>query len=195
MRHSVLWEKWAEQDFTQVFSENSMSPNSYIVSSFCLVAKLCPTLFRPYGLQPTRLLCPWEFGVGCHFFLQGIFSTQGLNPHLLHWQEDSLQLSHQLVAYLLPFILFSFNSSLIQSLLVSYSAPATLPSQPKRILVWFAWSVRYSYGLCLHLLLDLCSDIFLLIEKEVCPAHLTQNCTLSCLFPYLSLLFKITTFI
>ena len=31
-------------------------------------------------------------GVGCHFFLQGIFPTQGSNPHLLcllHWQADS----------------------------------------------------------------------------------------------------------
>ena len=27
---------------------------------------------------------------GCHFLLQGIFPTQGLNPHLLHWQVDSL---------------------------------------------------------------------------------------------------------
>ena len=44
--------------------------------------------------QPTRPLCPWNFpdkntGVGCHFLLQGIFPTQGLNPrpfHLLHWQ-------------------------------------------------------------------------------------------------------------
>ena len=37
-------------------------------------------------------------GVGCHFLLQGIFPTQGLNPHLLcllHWQADSLPLSHQ----------------------------------------------------------------------------------------------------
>ena len=25
----------------------------------CLVTKLCPTLLRPYGLQPARLLCPW----------------------------------------------------------------------------------------------------------------------------------------
>ena len=30
---------------------------------------------RPHGLQPTRLLCPWDFpgkstGVGCHCFLQ-----------------------------------------------------------------------------------------------------------------------------
>ncbi|XDA86920.1 hypothetical protein R6Z07F_016629 [Ovis aries] len=37
-------------------------------------------------------------GVGCHFLLQGIFSTQRLNLHLqyiLHWQADSLQLSTQ----------------------------------------------------------------------------------------------------
>ena len=25
--------------------------------------------------------------IGCHFFLQGIFLMQGLNPHLLHWQQ------------------------------------------------------------------------------------------------------------
>ena len=57
---------------------------------------------RPHGLWPTRLLCPWHFpgkttGVGCHVLLQGIFSTQGLNQHLLwllHWQADSLPLSH-----------------------------------------------------------------------------------------------------
>ena len=38
----------------------------------------------PHGLQPTRLLCLWYFpgkdtGVGCHFLLQGIFPSQGLN--------------------------------------------------------------------------------------------------------------------
>ena len=51
----------------------------------------------PHGLNPTRLLCPWDFqskntGVGCHFLLQGIFPTQGSNSHLLHWQADSLWL-------------------------------------------------------------------------------------------------------
>ena len=48
------------------------------------------------------LLHPWNFsgkniGVGCHFFLQGIFLTQGSNPHLLcplHWRADSLPLYH-----------------------------------------------------------------------------------------------------
>ena len=48
-------------------------------------------------------ICPWDFpgkntGVGCHFFLQGIFPTQGLNLRLLcllHWQVNSLPLSHR----------------------------------------------------------------------------------------------------
>ena len=36
---------------------------------------------RPRGLQPTRLLPPWDSpgknaGVGCHFLLQGTFPTQ-----------------------------------------------------------------------------------------------------------------------
>ena len=34
-------------------------------------------------------------GVGCHFLLQGVFPTQGSKPCLLHWQADSLPLSHQ----------------------------------------------------------------------------------------------------
>jgi len=36
-----------------------------------------PDSFRPHGLQPSKLLCPWEFpskniGVGYDFLLQGI---------------------------------------------------------------------------------------------------------------------------
>ena len=33
-------------------------------------------------------------GVSCCFLFQGIFLTQGLNPHLLNWQADSLLLSY-----------------------------------------------------------------------------------------------------
>ena len=33
-------------------------------------------------------------GVGCHFLLQGIFSTQGLNPRLLYWQANCLLVNH-----------------------------------------------------------------------------------------------------
>ena len=31
-----------------------------------------------------------NIGVGCHSLLQGIFLTQGLNPGLLHYRQDSL---------------------------------------------------------------------------------------------------------
>ena len=55
--------------------------------------------FHLHGLQPARLLCPWDspvknIGVGCPFLLQGIVPTWGWNLHLLHWQADSLPLSH-----------------------------------------------------------------------------------------------------
>ncbi|KAB0356771.1 hypothetical protein FD754_000927 [Muntiacus muntjak] len=41
--------------------------------------------------RPTRLLCPWDFpgkntGMSYHFLLQGVFPTQGSNPHLLRLQ-------------------------------------------------------------------------------------------------------------
>ena len=44
---------------------------------------------QPHGLQPTRLLCPWDSpgkttGEGYHFLLQAIFPTQGSNHCLLH---------------------------------------------------------------------------------------------------------------
>ena len=53
-----------------------------------LVTKLCPNLIIPWTVAP-RLLCPRNFpgkntGVGYHCLLQGIFLTQGSNPHLLH---------------------------------------------------------------------------------------------------------------
>ena len=45
--------------------------------------------FQLRGLWVARLLGPWDFpgknaGVGCYFLPQGIFSTQGSNPNLLH---------------------------------------------------------------------------------------------------------------
>ena len=63
------------------------------------VAQLCPTLCDPMdcSLQAVR---PWDFpgkntGVGCHFLLQEIFPTQGLNPGLPHRRQMLYHLSHQ----------------------------------------------------------------------------------------------------
>ena len=70
------------------------SPNHWISREFPGII-----FFKSLSSAPTRLLWPWNSlgkntGVGCHFILQGIFLTQGLNPCLLHWQADSLPLSH-----------------------------------------------------------------------------------------------------
>ena len=56
-------------------------------------------------VTPWAIACqaPWDFpgkntGVSCHFLLQRIFPTQGLNIcllHLLHWKVDSLPLNQQ----------------------------------------------------------------------------------------------------
>ena len=55
---------------------------TFVRCCYCLVAKSFPTVLQPLGLQPIRLLCPWDFpgknkGAGCNLPLQGIFPTQG----------------------------------------------------------------------------------------------------------------------
>ena len=58
----------------------------------CSVVSVMSYTLWPHGLQPARLLCPWDSPgknarVGCHFLLQEIYPTQGSNPCLLHcWQ-------------------------------------------------------------------------------------------------------------
>ena len=60
----------------------------------------CPTLCDPMDCSPPGSSAQWDSpgkntGVGCHALLQGIFLTQGSNPHLLcllHWQVGSLSL-------------------------------------------------------------------------------------------------------
>ena len=69
----------------------------------CVVAQSCPTLFNSmecsqpgssgHGDSPGK-----NAGVGCHALLQGIFLTQGSQPHLLyllHCRQILYILSHQ----------------------------------------------------------------------------------------------------
>ena len=67
-------------------------------SSVVLIAQSCLTLMTPWTVA-CQHLCPWDFpgkntGMGSQSLLQGIFPTQGLNLSVLHWQADSLPLSH-----------------------------------------------------------------------------------------------------
>ena len=55
----------------------------------CLVVRSCPTLcssvdHSPPGSSVHEILPGKNTGVGCHALPQGIFPTQGSNPHLLH---------------------------------------------------------------------------------------------------------------
>ena len=64
-----------------------------------LVVQSCPTLCDSMDYIACQALCPWNSpdrntGVDSHSLFQGIFPTQGLNLHLLHWQAGSLPLNH-----------------------------------------------------------------------------------------------------
>ena len=99
---------------------------NYIFLSVCSVAQLylrgpndCSLCQAPLPMEFSRQ----EFWSGCHFLLQGIFLTQGLNPRLLcllHWRADALPLAppgkcHSLeyiyiyTQYSLEYIQYIFN--------------------------------------------------------------------------------------
>ena len=82
--------KESRQNCYAIQSEKSESENHSVVSDS----------FPPHGLQPTRLLCPWNSpgqntGVGNLSLLQGIFPTQGSNLGFLHCRQIIYQLSHK----------------------------------------------------------------------------------------------------
>ena len=66
-------------------------------------------------LQPHGLYSPWNSlgqntGVGSLSLLQGIFSTQGWNPCLLHCWQILYQLSHQRSSRILEWVAYPFSS-------------------------------------------------------------------------------------
>ena len=94
----------------------------------------------PHGLQPARLLCPWDSpfsrqytGVGCHALLQGIFLTPGSNPSLPHCRWILYHLSHQgspflilmyiiIIVTLIAILIYNFNLINIWILILKLSS-------------------------------------------------------------------------
>ena len=72
----------------------------------------------PSGLQPTRLLCPWDFpgkntGVGCFFLLHGIFPAQGSNTrHLISCTGQQILYHCTTWKACTPHLILPFESSL-----------------------------------------------------------------------------------
>ena len=110
---------------------------------FCIfVAVLCSLVsysLWPHGLWPARLPCSWNFpskytGVGCHFLLQGIFLTQGLNPSLL-------RLLHLAVRFFYPWATWEALISLLLFLISPLSIPSPLSSTMLHVLVVYCISL------------------------------------------------------
>ena len=81
--HIMRLQHWQANSFTTVLPGKPKLGCTSVWFSLSVLSSL-----RPHGLQPARVLCSWDFpgkntGVGCHFLLQGIFLTQGMNLHLL----------------------------------------------------------------------------------------------------------------
>ena len=64
----------------------------------CFSRSVLSETWQPHGLQPTRLLSPWDSPgnnwSGLPFPSPGDLPAQALNPRLLHWQAASLLLSY-----------------------------------------------------------------------------------------------------
>ena len=94
---SQLW-----LDYKQYFKKKKV----FLVldhSLFCVKVKSLSRVrlfVIPWTVTYQAVLHSWDFpgkntGVGCHFLLQEIFLTQGLNPGLPHCRQTLYHLSHQ----------------------------------------------------------------------------------------------------
>ena len=117
-----VWTQWGKERVGQ--TERHRVALTY-VQCVCVCVCVCARAralshvwsLHPRGLQPARLLCPWDSpgkntGVGCHSLLQGIFPAQGQNLGLLHCRQILYQLSHQggpIYALLLLLLLSRFS--------------------------------------------------------------------------------------
>ena len=101
---------WPGWSFTVSWSLSSLAPptskspcSSFTGNPPSAHVLSCSVVFdslQPCGLQPARLLCPWDLpgkntGVGCHPLVQGFFPTQGLSLGLPHCRQTVSHLSHQ----------------------------------------------------------------------------------------------------
>ena len=82
--HYYAMKRYGES-YSTLLSERSQSAKDVL----CVVTQLCLTLcdamdYRPPGSSDYGGSLGKNIGVGCHALIQGIFSTWGLKPGLLH---------------------------------------------------------------------------------------------------------------
>ena len=127
------------------------------------IVQACPAL-QPHGQEPTKLLCPWNSpdkntGVGCHFLLQGIFRTQGLNPSLLHCRWILYHLNHQIypnfsldaIQIHLPTVLPKMKSTLVYQSSLWFTPDMWKKNCLKKQLTPLLWLISKIFKACLFI--------------------------------------------
>ena len=123
-------------------THSTLSILLFVVQSLSYVQLFCDAMDRSppgssvHGVSQARIL---EWIVIS--FLQRILLTQGLNRHLLHWQADSLPLSHKEIpsVYLLCYVqLLSYVQLFTTPWTVAHQAPLSMGILQARILEWVA---------------------------------------------------------
>ena len=102
----------------------------------------------PHGLQPTRLLCPWNIpgehtGMDCHFLLQGIFLSKGSNSGFPRCRQTLYRLSHQVSpqkTLCCAVLSYSVMSDSVTPWTAVHQAPLSMGIFQARILEWVAMS-------------------------------------------------------
>ena len=95
----------------QIYKWNKWNEHTWLYQCQCSIYNITLYVYKMCVCHVWLFVTPWtgahqaplvisssdfldkNIGVGCHFLLQGIFLTQGSNPHilyLLHQQADSL---------------------------------------------------------------------------------------------------------
>ena len=90
LTHAYVWAAHHIPQFISYFESEATSSSANTAHPF----RLIPWLLELDSSTSVHFLGK-NTRLSCHFLLQGIFPTHGLNLRLLHWQVDSLPLSHQ----------------------------------------------------------------------------------------------------
>ena len=77
------------------WGDTQLSTSIAVVQSLSPVQLCNPLEYSLPGSAVHGIFPGKNIGVGCHFLLEGIFLMQGSNQRPVHWQADSLLLSHQ----------------------------------------------------------------------------------------------------
>ena len=134
--------------------QNSEAPMCFAWLVLYLVTQSCPTLCNPmdrawwaavHGDSPGK-----NIKVGCHALLQGIFSTQGLNPGLPHCRQILYHLSHQGSPRILEWVAYPFSRGSSRSKNQTGSPALQADSLPaeftkKKRLFWHHLKIRSFY--------------------------------------------------